>query len=140
MNETTAQTTPMSIITALTILLLAAGHVAAADMEGIEVSDDSSGFVDSHSGKPVYPRYHNVRCDGTYPHHLQGVCLDDEAIYWSFTTTLVKSDLDGKVLQKVPVANHHGDLCSHEGRLYVAVNLGAVPDERTGLRFLTAGE
>ncbi|MFN3161516.1 MAG: hypothetical protein ACE37I_19550 [Rubinisphaera brasiliensis] len=72
----------------------------------------------------------DVVCEGTYPHHLQGVCLDDDAIYWSFTTTLVKTDRDGKLLKKIPVANHHGDLCHHDGRLYVAVNLGRFNDAK----------
>ncbi|HVX62678.1 MAG TPA: glycerophosphodiester phosphodiesterase family protein [Pirellulales bacterium] len=73
-------------------------------------------------------RFHDVQCEGTYPHHLQGICTDEEAIYWSFTTQLVKTDLDGKRLGQVPVANHHGDLCFHEGKLYVAVNLGKFND------------
>lgn len=72
--------------------------------------------------------FRNVTCEGSYPHHLQGICVDDGAIYWSFTTTLVKTGLDGKLLRKVPVANHHGDLCCHDGRLYVAVNLGKFND------------
>ncbi|HQX52781.1 MAG TPA: glycerophosphodiester phosphodiesterase [Planctomycetaceae bacterium] len=72
--------------------------------------------------------FRNVVCEGTYPHHLQGVCADDSAIFWSFTTTLVKTDLDGQLLKKVPVANHHGDLCFHDGKLYVAVNLGKFND------------
>jgi hypothetical protein len=71
-----------------------------------------------------------VSCEGSYPHHLQGVCSDQENIYWSFTTTLVKTDSDGKLLQKIPVANHHGDLCSHDGKLYVAVNLGKFNDPK----------
>ncbi len=69
-----------------------------------------------------------VTCEGAYPHHLQGVCVDDAAIFWSFTTTLVKTDLHGRVLKKIPVANHHGDLCHHDGRIYVAVNLGKFND------------
>ena len=32
------------------------------------------------------------------------------------------------MLHKVPVANHHGDLCLHDGKLYVAVNLGKFND------------
>lgn len=72
----------------------------------------------------------NVRCDGTYQHHLQGVCTDQNAIYWSFTTTLVKTDMNGQVLRKIPVANHHGDLCHHDGKLYVAVNLGKFNDPK----------
>lgn len=72
--------------------------------------------------------YHNVECEGRYPHHLQGICVDPDAVYWSFTTQLVKTTLDGKLLKKVPVANHHGDLCHHAGKLYVAVNLGKFND------------
>lgn len=75
-------------------------------------------------------RFHSVQCEGIYPHHLQGVCADDEAIYWSFTTQLVKTDLEGKLLAKAPAANHHGDLCFHDGKLYVAVNLGKFNDPR----------
>ena len=64
-------------------------------------------------------------CEGTYEGHLQGVCTDGRAaIYWSWTTQLVKTDAGGRVLRSVPVANHHGDLCYREGRVYVAVNLG----------------
>ncbi|MCA9134027.1 MAG: hypothetical protein KDA45_12760, partial [Planctomycetales bacterium] len=70
-----------------------------------------------------------VHCAGEYQHHLQGVCTDnDQAIYWSFTTQLVKTDRQGQVLQQIPVANHHGDLCFAEGKLYVAVNLGKFND------------
>lgn len=72
--------------------------------------------------------YHNIACEGTYPHHLQGVCSDGAAIYWSFTTWLVATDLDGKLLKKVPVASHHGDLTHQNAKLYVAVNLGKFND------------
>lgn len=66
-----------------------------------------------------------VTCEGTYKQHLQGVCTNvRDAIYWSWTDVLVKTDAKGHVLQKVQVASHHGDLCYHEGRVYVAVNLG----------------
>ena len=69
-----------------------------------------------------------LSCPGTYQHHLQGICMDKDAIFWSFTTTLVKTDRTGKLLKKVPVANHHGDLCHHDGKIYVAVNLGKFND------------
>jgi hypothetical protein len=66
-----------------------------------------------------------IECEGRYPHHLQGVCRDDnEHFYWSFTTQLVKTDATGKLIRKIPVANHHGDLCFHDGKVLVAVNLG----------------
>jgi len=70
-----------------------------------------------------------AQCEGDYPGHVQGVCTNEkDAIYWSFTTVLVKTDRSGRLLKKVPVANHHGDLCFHENRLYVAVNLGKFND------------
>src|SRR5690606_21212824 len=72
--------------------------------------------------------YHQVTCEGTYQHHLQGICADEAAIYWSFTTALVKTDLKGKRLRQVPAVNHHGDLCYHDGQLFVAVNLGKFND------------
>lgn len=63
-------------------------------------------------------------CSGYYPHHLQGVCVSGNEIYWSFTTKLVKTDSSGQVLKVIDVANHHGDLCAASGKIYVAVNLG----------------
>lgn len=69
-----------------------------------------------------------LSCPGKYQHHLQGVCTGSDAIFWSFTTTLVKTDRQGKLLKKVTVANHHGDLCHDDGKIYVAVNLGKFND------------
>lgn len=72
-----------------------------------------------------------VTCDGTYPHHLQGVCTDEtDAIFWSFTTKLLKTDRNGKIVKQVDVANHHGDLCFQRGKVYVALNLGKFNDPR----------
>lgn len=69
--------------------------------------------------------FHATVCEGTYPRHLQGFCTDGKGrIFWCYTDTLVKTDRDGHVLKKVPVASHHGDLCYHDGRVYVATNLG----------------
>jgi hypothetical protein len=36
----------------------------------------------------------------------------------------VKSDLNGRIEKKIPVDNHHGDLCFYNNKIYVAVNLG----------------
>jgi len=71
-----------------------------------------------------------VVCPGTYDGHLQGIATDKRmAIYWSFTTTLVKTDADGKLLKKTSVPDHHGDLTVHDKKLYVAVNLGKFNEE-----------
>ncbi len=86
-------------------------------------------LADARNGGKRGPGFHAVQCEGTYPRHLQGICTNDkDAIYWSFTTTLVKTDLDGKLLKSIPVANHHGDLCHHDSKVYVAVNLGKFND------------
>lgn len=66
-----------------------------------------------------------IVCGGEYSGHLQGIAVDGESIYWSFTSALVKTDLKGKVLASVDVVRHHGDLCVHDGKVYVAVNLTA---------------
>lgn len=67
----------------------------------------------------------SVQCEGTYSRHLQGICTDDQsAIFWSFTTALVKTHADGEVLKEIDVEDHHGDLCFQDGKVYVAVNLG----------------
>lgn len=72
-----------------------------------------------------------VACEGTYPHHLQGVCTDEQdSIFWCFTTKLVKTDRTGKTTKQVDVANHHGDLCFHQGKVYVALNLGKFNDPK----------
>lgn len=71
-------------------------------------------------------KYSDALCEGRYKHHLQGVCVDGTGnIFWSFTTELVKTNASGKVLLKIPVGNHHGDLCYRDGKVFVAVNFGA---------------
>lgn len=99
---------------------------------GFQLSDNKAGpfkleVQSIKAGKSLGDIF-KVICEGTYKHHLQGVCTDEKAIFWSFTTSLVKTDMEGKRLKQVPVANHHGDLCFHDGKLYVAVNLGKFND------------
>lgn len=72
-----------------------------------------------------YKLKETIECEGLYPMHLQGISTDKKTnIYWSFTNELVRSDLKGKVLDRIKVLNHHGDLCFEGGKVYVAVNLG----------------
>lgn len=71
----------------------------------------------------------SIACEGRYQHHLQGICQDPQGnLFWSFTTTLVKTDGGGHRLKQIPVDNHHGDLCFHDDKVYVAVNLGRFND------------
>lgn len=87
----------------------------------------SEGWADSPAKSDQKKiEYKSTQCEGVYPHHLQGVCIDGQGhIFWSFTTELVKTNTSGKVLLKIPVGNHHGDLCFQDGKLFVAVNFGA---------------
>ncbi len=83
------------------------------------VSETKTSAVEASGG------FHSVTCEGDYPGHLQGVCTNQQdALYWSFTTVLVKTDPTGQVQRQTDVVSHHGDLCFHQGKLYVAVNLG----------------
>lgn len=66
-----------------------------------------------------------IACEGSYGDHIQGMATDGEAIYWSFASTLVKTDLNGKVLKSVPVPYHCGDPCWADGALYVPYGGGS---------------
>jgi len=69
--------------------------------------------------------FRDVACEGAYKSHLQGICTDKHsAIYWSWTDALVKTDLQGRVLRHQPTVGHYGDLCFHDGKVFVAVNFG----------------
>ncbi len=81
--------------------------------------------------KRPHAGFGRAACEGNYPGHLQGICTDDSgALFWSFTTFLLKTDAKGHLLKKIPVASHHGDLCYRDGKLYVAVNLGHFNDPK----------
>ena len=77
---------------------------------------------------PRKPLSAKITCQGSYRYHVQGVAADGEALYWSFTTTLVKTDFSGKVLAKAesPERHHMGDLTVHNGKVYVGMNMSGV--------------
>jgi glycerophosphoryl diester phosphodiesterase len=73
----------------------------------------------------IRPVPDTVVCEGNYQGHLQGIATDKENnIYWSWTDELVKTDMEGKIIQTVKAPSHQGDLCYKDGKVYVAVNLG----------------
>jgi hypothetical protein len=92
---------------------------------GAEGTDATGGPIASTNRHSIASAFQSTKCEGVYPGHLQGICTDErEAIYWCWTDTLVKTDARGRFLKQVKVAKHHGDLCFHGGKVYVAVNLG----------------
>jgi hypothetical protein len=64
--------------------------------------------------------------------HVQGVCTDGTNIYWSMTYDLVKTDMSGRELARYSDKFHMGDLCWHNGRIYVGVNRTAERGTRRG--------
>ena len=72
-----------------------------------------------------------IEAVGDYPSHLQGGCTDGASLWWSHTTELVRTDLDGQVLAHAKgLQPHHGDLCVVSGTVYVAVNHGKFNTEQ----------
>lgn len=65
-----------------------------------------------------------VTLDTTYPAHLQGIDCDGTYMYWSFTTYLVKSQLDGTTITAVAVPSHSGGICYYNNKIYVATCVG----------------
>ena len=62
-----------------------------------------------------------IQCDGEYGAHLQGVATNHEdALFWSFTLTLVKTDLSGRVQATAKTLYHLGDLTCVDGKVYAA--------------------
>ena len=63
--------------------------------------------------------------------HVQGMCVSSNAIYFSFHDQIVKTDWYGRLLNRVPVDPHSGDICLWNGRLYTGVWLKPkVKDEK----------
>ncbi|MGN0833442.1 MAG: hypothetical protein ACI4RD_07310 [Kiritimatiellia bacterium] len=81
---------------------------------------------DSAAPKPARPS--PIVCEGDYQYHVQGVATDGKSIFWSFTTALVKTGLDGKLAAKVEVSkgHHMGDLKTLDGKVYVGMNMSGV--------------
>ena len=76
-----------------------------------------------------------IRCEGVYPWHLQGVATDGTNVFWTFTTVLVKTDLTGKFLAKDEIprsGGHMGDLCCKDGKVFVGMNMGVAKGCRVG--------
>ena len=70
-----------------------------------------------------------IECDSLHPYHCQGVATDGAHLYWSFSTELAKTDLTGKTLAVYKMkAGHMGDLCVHDGKIYMGMNMGSARD------------
>ena len=65
--------------------------------------------------------------------HVQGFCASDDAFYVTQMKTLYKFDWTGRLLKKVPVVCHTGDICFWEGHVYTSVSVYQGPDKGKGI-------
>ena len=102
--------------------VLAAGEGAASFKSGSKQPRNKPAdvFAELTKGKLALKTIREIVCGGVYPGHVQGLDMDEEHIYWSFTTTLVKTDRQGKVLKTVKVPYHHGGITVFDGKLFAA--------------------
>ncbi len=66
-------------------------------------------------------------------YHLQGFTTDNEFVYWSFTDSLVKTNLNNTVIAQVPVLGGHlGDIDYYGGKIYASLMGNALRGEPWG--------
>ena len=97
-------------------------EVAASFKSGKELPRNKPAdvFAERTKGNLVFETVEKIACGGIYPGHVQGLDMDEEHIYWSFTTTLVKTDRKGTVQKAVKVPYHHGGITVFDGKLFAA--------------------
>lgn len=78
----------------------------------------------AHSDETATKRLPTIEFDGQHRGHLQGIATDGNAIFWSHTVQLVRTTRTGRETHRIDVKSHHGDLTFHDGKIYVAVELG----------------
>lgn len=67
------------------------------------------------------PAADRITLEGDYGGHLQDVWREGSTLWWAHTETLVKTDLEGRILASAYVGGHHAGLEIKDGRLYTAV-------------------
>ena len=67
------------------------------------------------------PNVDEIKLPGDYRYHLQDVWYDGKALYWAQTSMLIKTDLNGNIIAKADVNEHHAGLEVRNGKVYVAV-------------------
>lgn len=77
-------------------------------------------FAESNKGKLTVKTVEEIVCEGSYPGHIQGLDIDERHIYWSFTTTLVKTDREGRIQKTATVPYHHGGITVFDGKVFCA--------------------
>ncbi|MBQ7188843.1 MAG: hypothetical protein IJR99_05445 [Kiritimatiellae bacterium] len=57
----------------------------------------------------------------TWCGHVQGMCANSNALYFAYHTQIVKTDWLGRLIKRVEVVRHTGDICLWNGKLYTAL-------------------
>ena len=79
------------------------------------------------------PDANEIKLEGDYRNHLQDVWHDGRHLYWAHTTSLLKTGMDGRIVARADVNEHHAGLEVRDGRVYLAV---CVMQSKTGGRTL----
>ena len=119
-----------------TALLLTSCVTPSGDVSNdISVLEESLGEV---SGEETTVTFADIGISGLNL-HMQGFTVDatEQCVYWSFTDTIVKTDMGGNLLGKVSFTDGHlGDLEFVDGKIYGTLlgqpNQGDVWDAWTG--------
>lgn len=101
-----------------TALLLTSCATAIGDVSNAISSSEES--LDDVSGDETTTEFADIGISGLNQ-HMQGFTVDptNKYMYWSFTDTLVKTDMNGKLLGKVSFTDGHlGDITFVDGKIY----------------------
>ena len=77
---------------------------------GSKRGDPKTLLAEHNKGRVKAKTVGEIECEGAYPGHIQGLDTDGAHVYWSFTTTLVKTDLQGRIATTAAVPYHHGGI------------------------------
>ena len=101
-----------------TIALLLCAVMVFAMLPTLAVSASESNFIEIAEQWQI-PEKTKLEAEG--PQHMQGfaVDLENSHMYWSFTTSLVKTDLEGTKIKEISLPSGHlGDLAFYDGYIY----------------------
>ncbi len=108
-----------AIVLSIPVCCMAVFLLAAAVPVSRAAEQQQNGAGDAGTATAALPP--GIQCEGEYGAHLQGVATNHkDALFWSFTLTLVKTDLTGKVQATAKTVYHLGDLTCADGRVYAA--------------------
>ena len=104
-------------------MMLAAGRAVAADADAAAPSQSGDWKVPNWTTIVTEPGAIKEWIGKTWCGHVQGMCVSSNAIYFSFHNQILKTDWYGRLLKRVEVDRHGGDICLWNGKVYTGVAL-----------------